>query len=247
MNVAVVLAGGTGSRVGANVPKQFIEVMGKPILAYTLECFQNNGNIDAIEIVCHKDWLEETRRIVAEYGFTKTRWITEGGATFQESTMKGIFHLKGTLNAEDIVVISFGVSPFTTDEIIDDGIRVCQLHGNAIAAEDSVLCTCIKDDEFSSTTSILRETIKGFSNPWTFRFGELCESYEEAQRQGILEDLEPHTTSLYFALGKRIWFSKTNGHNFKITTKEDLERFEGLLLLKEKREQEAKNSGRNET
>ena len=161
--------------------------------------------------------------------------------------MKGIFHLKGTLDAEDIVVISFGVSPFTTDEIIDDGIRVCQLHGNAIAAEDSVLCTCIKDDEFSSTTSILRETIKGFSNPWTFRFGELCESYEEAQRQGILEDLEPHTTSLYFALGKRIWFSKTNGHNFKITTKEDLERFEGLLLLKEKREQEAKNSGRNET
>ena len=236
MIVAVVLAGGTGTRVGGTVPKQFIEVQGKPVLAYTLERFQNNGNIDAIEIVCHRDWLEETRRIVKTYGFTKTRWITEGGETFQESTMKGIFHLKGTLAPEDIVVISFGVSPFTTDDIIDDGIRVCRLHGNAIAAEDAVLCTCIKDDDYSSTTSILRETIKGFSNPWTFRFGELCESYEEAERRGILADLEPHTTSLYFALGKRIWFSKTSGHNFKITTKEDLERFEGLLLLREKRQ-----------
>lgn len=236
MIVAVVLAGGTGTRVGGTVPKQFIEVQGKPVLAIRWSGSRTTGISTPLRLSATGTGWRRPGRIVKTYGFTKTRWITEGGETFQESTMKGIFHLKGALAPEDIVVISFGVSPFTTDDIIDDGIRVCRLHGNAVAAEDAVLCTCIKDDDYSSTTSILRETIKGFSNPWTFRFGELCESYEEAERRGILADLEPHTTSLYFALGKRIWFSKTSGHNFKITTKEDLERFEGLLLLREKRQ-----------
>lgn len=238
MNVAIILAGGVGSRIGANVPKQFIEIAGKPILAYTLEVFQNNRNIDAIEIVCHKEWLDEVERISEQYGITKKRWVTVGGETFQESTMNGIFNLKDELKPEDMVVISFGVSPMTTDEIIDDSIRVCRAHGNAIASEDMVLCTCIKDDEYSTTRSILRETLKGFANPWTFRFGELCEAYETAMEQGILDTLEPHTTSLYLALGKRLYFSKTTSTNIKITTKEDLDIFEGYLLLQQKRRNE---------
>ena len=123
-------------------------------------------------------------------------------------------------------------------DIIDDSIRVAKEHGNAISAEDSPLCTCIKDDEYSTTKNLVRETIKGFSNPWTFRFGELIEVYDEVQRRGILNDLEPHTTSAYLALGKRLWFSKSTGYNFKITNKEDLDKFEGLLLLKQKRESE---------
>ena len=238
MNIGIILAGGTGTRVGASIPKQFIEIMGKPILAYTLEIFQNNQNIDAIEVVCHRDWKDEVHHIALCYDIDKLRWVTVGGATFQESTMKGVFNLKDKICSEDIVVIGFGVSPMITDEIINDSIRVCKEHGNAIAAEDMVLCTCIKDDEYSTTQSILRECIKGFSSPWTFRFGELCETYEMAQQQGILDHLEPHTTSLYLALGKRLWFSKTVSTNIKITTREDLDIFEGYMLLKEKRRKE---------
>lgn len=238
MNYAVILAGGTGTRMGGTMPKQFMEVMGRPILAYTLDNFENDSLIDAVEIVCHRDWLEETRNMVSGHGLRKVKWLTTGGDTFQQSVINGISNLKGIADPDDIVVISFGVSPMTTEDIINDSIRVCKEHGNGISAEDSVLCTCIKDDEYGSSTNLIRETIKGFSNPWTFRFGELCDVYEEAQRRGILDSLEPHTTSVYFALGKRIWFSKSNGHNFKITTKEDLERFEGLLLLMEKRRRE---------
>ena len=152
--------------------------------------------------------------------------------------MKGLFRLKGEIAPEDLVVISFGVSPMTTHEIIDDGIRVASLHGNAISSDPMTLCTCIKDDEESSTTSILRETLMGFANPWTFRFGEVVEAYETAIERGILGELEPHTTSLYFALGKRIWFSKSATTNIKITTPEDLDIFEGLLLLRQKRAME---------
>ena len=229
MVFAVILAGGTGTRLGSNIPKQFIKVMDKPILAYTLDNFERDKEIDMIEIICHKDWVDEVRNIVNIYKYSKVKWLTEGGDTFQQSSMNGVFNLKGIAAPDDIVVISFGVSPMTTEDIINDSIRVCREHGNAVSAEDSVLC---------SSTNLIRETVKGFSNPWTFRFGELCEVYEEAQRKGILDSLEPHTTSVYFALGKRIWFSKSNGHNFKITTQEDLERFEGLLLLKEKRNKE---------
>ena len=240
MNVAVILAGGTGSRVGETIPKQFIKVLGKPILAYTLDNFQMDDEIDAIEIVCHKDWVNEVQQICDKYGITKLKWLTTGGDTFQESTLNGIYHLRDRISSDDIVVISFGVSPFTLPDIINDSIRVAEEHGNAISAEDSPLCTCIKDDEYSTTTNLIRETIKGFSNPWAFRFGELIEAYDEVVRRGILDALEPHTTSIYLTLGKRLWFSKSSGYNFKITLKEDLDKFEGLLLLKQKREAEGK-------
>lgn len=243
MNIAVILAGGTGTRVGADIPKQFIKVLGKPLLAYTLDNFQTDDQIDAIEIVCHEDWVDEVQKICDEYNTSKLRWITTGGDTFQESTLNGIYNLRDKIDSDDIVVISFGVSPFTLPDIIDDSIRVAKEHGNAISAEDLPLCTCIKDDEEGTTQNLIRETIKGFSNPWTFRYGELVEAYDEVIKRGILDSLEPHTTSVYLALGKRLWFSKSSGYNFKITLKEDLDKFEGLLLLKQRREAEGQKVG----
>lgn len=240
MNVAIILAGGVGTRVGAEIPKQFIPIMGKPILAYTLDNFQTDPEIDAIEIVCHEDWRDKVKEICSQYGIEKFKWLVSGGETFQESTLNGIINLKPLLAPEDIVIISFGVSPFTTADIINDSIRIAREHGNAISVEDIPLCTCIKDNEHSTTQNLLRETLKGFSNPWAFKFGELCESYEKVKQSGILNKLEPHTTSVYLALGKRLWFSKSSGYNFKITFKEDLDKFEGLLLLKKKKEAEGK-------
>lgn len=84
MNIGVILAGGTGTRVGAGVPKQFIKVQGKPILAYTLEIFQND-NIDAIEVVCHKDWVDEVEDICHKYRIDKKKWTCTGGQPSGES------------------------------------------------------------------------------------------------------------------------------------------------------------------
>lgn len=235
MNIAIILAGGTGTRVGAGVPKQFIKVRGKPILAYTLEIFQENENIDAIEIVCHKDWINEVEAICKEYDISKKQWLCVGGNTFQESTINGIYNLKGKIADDDIVVISFGASPLTPQEDINDSIKVCKKHGNAIASADIDLCTCIKDDEHGTTQNILRETLKGFANPWTFQYGDLYDTYEQVRALGILDTLEPHTTSVYMAAGKRLWFSKSTTSQVKITRKEDIDVFEGLLLLREKR------------
>lgn len=233
MNIAIILAGGSGARVGAHIPKQFITVHDKPILAYTLEIFQRNENIDAIEIVCHKDWISTTEAICQDYGINKKRWLCTGGDTFQESTMRGIFNLNGEISDNDIAVLSFGVSPMTPQEDINDAIRVCNEHGNGIAAADIDLCTCIKDDELSTTQNIIRETLKGFANPWAFKFGELYSAYQEAEERKLLSNLEPHTTSLYLALGKRLWFSQSTAIQTKITRQSDIDVFEAYLLLKE--------------
>lgn len=236
MIVGIILAGGTGSRIGARIPKQFIKILGKPVLAYTLEIFQRNKNIDAIEVVYHKDWGGEVDAICDKYGITKKRWTCTGGNTFQESCMNGIFNLQGKIKDDDIVVISFGTSPMTPQEDIDDSIRVCKMHGNAIASVDMDLCTCIKDDEESTTQNIFRETLKGFANPWTFNYGELYGVYQDAIEKGIFMDIEPHTTSLYLAQGKRLWFSKSTALLSKITKRSDLDIFEGYLLLEKSRE-----------
>lgn len=235
MNIALILAGGTGTRVGAGIPKQFIRVQDKPILAYTLGVFEKNPNIDAIEVVCHKDWVDEVEKICVDYSITKKRWLCVGGTTFQESTINGIYNLKGRIDDDDIVVISFGVSPLTPQADIDASIQICKKHGNAIASADIDLCTCIKDDEHSTTQNIIRETMKGFANPWTFKYGELYSAYEQAKKLNILDTLEPHTTSVYLALGKRLWFSQCTTSHVKITRKEDIDVFEGLLLLNEQR------------
>ena len=85
VNIAIILAGGIGSRVGSEIPKQFIEVFDKPILVYTIEKFQNNKNIDAIEIVCLKPFIQKIDEYKDNYNLSKIKWIAEGGSSFHES------------------------------------------------------------------------------------------------------------------------------------------------------------------
>lgn len=108
MIVAVILAGGIGSRVGAERPKQFVEVLGKPILAYTIELFENNPKIDAIEVVCHKLWKPFLEKMISKYGYEKVKWIADGGETFQESVMNGIYFLVDKISMSDNVLIHYG-------------------------------------------------------------------------------------------------------------------------------------------
>ena len=84
MNIAIILAGGVGNRVGADIPKQFIEVLGKPILAYTIEIFQQHPEIDAIEVVCIDSYIKDIGVMKSQYNFSKLIWVTKGGENFQK-------------------------------------------------------------------------------------------------------------------------------------------------------------------
>ena len=93
-NYVILLAGGVGKRMQADVPKQFIEVEDKPIVAYTIENFQKNRQIEKIVVVCVRDWVDELKQIVEKYNFTKVQWIIEGGSTGHDSIRNGVFFLK---------------------------------------------------------------------------------------------------------------------------------------------------------
>lgn len=230
MNIAIILAGGVGSRVGANIPKQFIEVEGHPILAYTIKKFQDCEVIDAIEIVCHKAYLNHIDEYKTKYGFYKIKWIVEGGNDFQHSVMNGIYNLQSKINDNDIVLIHYGVSPFIESDIIKDCIKVAEIRGNSTSATPCFLLTGRNDDGTKSTKWIDRDKIMQLNAPQCFKFGYVIDLYERGKKLNILNKLEPHTTTLMFELGEPIYFAKGNQMNIKITTKEDLNLFKGYIL-----------------
>ncbi len=240
MVVAVILAGGVGSRLGKGIPKQFVEVLGKPIMAYTIEKFENNPQIDAIEIVSHKDYMKQCKSLAEKYGFSKVKWYVNGGGSFPESTVCGLNFLKNKINDEDIVVVHGSCAPLVTDEVINDGIRVCREKENAMAIQQMCLSTCLKDDEKSSSKSIDREKIVQVQFPLTFKYKYIMDAYDKVIADGSFDKLGLHLQYAVFANGGTMHFSKGDDRNFKITTQAELDLFEGYLLLQERRKSEVR-------
>lgn len=236
MNTVLLLAGGIGARMGANIPKQFIKIKGKPIIAYTLDILEKHPQIDAVEIVCVHGFEDLVQQIVDEYGFKKVKWICEGGPTFTLSVYNGLKNLRNVLKPDDLLMIHMSVAPFIGDEILDDAIRVAKVKGNSISENPCFLCMGAHDTDEYSTKSVLRETITGLNTPQTFHYGELLELHERAENEGVLDGLEPHTTSIYYHYEKPLYFSKGSQLNIKITTQDDLDLFEAFCIMKEQRE-----------
>lgn len=240
MNIAVILAGGVGSRVGAGMPKQFVKILGKPVIVYTIEAFQKHEDIDAIEVVCVKSHIDYTKELVDTYGLSKVKWITEGGADFQGSVLNGINNLQDKCSEDDIVLVHFGASPFVEGDIIADAVRVCKIKGNAISTTPFYLLSGVKDDDEKTTKWIDRDTIACMNSPHAFRYGYIRDIYKRAVETGVIKEVEPHTTTLMYKMGETIYFSKGSQSNIKITTKEDLDLFEGYVLMKQRHAQEDK-------
>ena len=242
MNVALILAGGVGSRLGADIPKQFIEVLGKPVLAYTVEAFEKHPEIDAVLVVCVKPYMDYVWELKETYGLTKLRWVTEGGETFQGSVLNGIRYLEDKISRDDIVLVHFGASPFITGDIISDCIRVCKDKGNAISTTDYYVLSgkkastaSVTDPDNYSEEYIDRETIAVMNSPHAFRYGFIDDLYKEAIETGVIDRVEPHTTTMMYAMGKKIYFALGSQNNVKITRKEDLELFEGYVLEQQRK------------
>ena len=134
MNVAIVIAGGVGSRMGQQIPKQFINVRDKPVLIYTLEAFQAHTQVEAIEVVCIDGWEDILKAYAKQFGISKLKWVVKGGKTGQESIRNGVYGLEGILSNDDIAIIHDGVRPMLDSDVITDVIRVCQKYGNAVTS-----------------------------------------------------------------------------------------------------------------
>lgn len=227
MNTAIILAGGTGQRVGGDIPKQFLTVDEIPILAYTLSVFQNNQDIDQIVVVCVKDWEEEVFRYKEEYGISKLSRVIPGGSNSMGSISNGVMDIQDMMHEDDIAVIHDSVRPLITSEIISDCIEVARLNGNGCASipmQETIVRT---DDRVSGKVNIDRSNIMRVQTPQAYRYGALKGLYTKAAEMGITDSV--YTNTLMLELGGTIYFSKGSTINIKITTPDDLRLFKALL------------------
>lgn len=237
MNYVIIIAGGVGSRLGAPIPKQFVEVLGKPIIAYTMEHFQNHPEIDAIELVCVDGFQERLKGIAEKYDITKFFKIVKGGSEYERSIMNGVAGLKDIAKPNDVVMIHWAASPFLSKDIISDNIRVCKEKGNAISASYSYLLYGTNDGDCAKE-AINRETFMTLSAPQSFLYKEITDIYRQVEEKKMFDYVEEHHTPAFMAeLGIPIYFSKGSHANIKITTKEDLELFLGYLLAQHFKEE----------
>ncbi len=237
MNYVIIIAGGVGSRLGAPVPKQFVEVLGKPVIAYTMEHFQNHSEIDAIELVCVDGYQDHLKSITEKYGITKLLKIVKGGSEYERSIMNGVAGLGGIAKPDDVVMIHWAASPFLSEDIISDNIRVCKEKGNAITASYSYLLYGSNDGDCAKK-AINRESFMTLSAPQSFLYKNMVELYRQVEEQNMFETVEEHHTTVFMAeLGIPLFFSKGSHTNIKITTKEDIDLFLGYQLAKKYKEE----------
>ena len=227
--IAVIIAGGSGSRMGQDIPKQFINVYDKPVLIYTLEGFQKHPLIDAIEVVCLEGWHDILRAYAKQFGIDKLQWIVSGGTTGQESIRNGVYNLEGKAAEDDIIIVHDGIRPLVDETVLTDVILKAREYGNAVTSLPYNEQIFVVDDEKSTVKYIPRETLRRVSTPQGYRFGLLDEKYHEAFEKGIGIKGSAYTNTMMVELGVRLYFAAGSDKNIKLTTKDDLEMFKAYL------------------
>lgn len=233
MNIVMLLAGGSGTRVGSNIPKQFIEINGKPIIAYTMEIYQKRKDFDAIEVVCIEGYEKKVWEIAKKYNITKLKWVIKAGKSGQESAMRGVYALEGVANNDDILFEAMSVSPLIDNEVIDSALEVCKKYGNSVTAEYPPYYFPLKvTGERESNQPISRKDIALCQMPMVTTFGKALEMYKRGEKDNVCMGDQNHIITLLMHYGESIHFSKWSRKNFKITTQEDIDLFKAYLLLK---------------
>lgn len=228
-NYVILLAGGVGKRMGTDIPKQFLEVAGKPIIVHTLERFQGNHAIEKIVVVCVKEWIQRLQQMIEDYSLSKVQWIIEGGETGHDSIRNGVFFLKDKIAADDYIIVHDAVRPVLPQAAIDEVLRVAHDKGNA---SSSIVChppIVYTDDFVSGITDVDREHVMLTASPQVFRYALALRCYEQAERENLHDTT--FTSSLLIHCGERVYFAKGTTCNIKITKKEDLALFEALSRI----------------
>lgn len=231
MNIAIIIAGGSGHRMGQDIPKQFINVYDKPVLIYTLENFQKHPQIDIIEVVCIEGWQDVVWAYAKQFGINKLKWIVSGGNTGQESIRNGVYNLEGKVKDDDIIVIHDGIRPLVESSVLTDIINKCCKFGNAVSSlpYNEQIFVVSEDDTNTTLQYIPRETLRRVSTPQAYKFGLLDEKYHEAFEKKIGIYGSSYTNTMMVELGVRLYFAAGSDKNIKLTNKDDLEMFKASL------------------
>jgi len=232
MNYALIIAGGSGNRMGQDIPKQFMHVNNCPIIIHTLQAFQQHPDITDIHVVCLARWEEYVQQQARQGSVSKFRGSYPSGTTAYLSICQGIEGLLSTYDeSEDIVVLVHdAVRPLISYEIIGRNIQVCRTNGNAITAvqsNEAYLCTNGGDE---SSDYIQRESLMRAQTPHTFPLSELKKILATAKQQGI----ETHQSlfTLCNEIGYHpLYIAQGDMMNFKLTEPNDIKIYQALKDL----------------
>lgn len=229
MNIGLIIAGGSGNRMGQDIPKQFMHIDGAPIIIHTMQCFQQHPNIDCIAVVCLKGWETVLQSYANQFNITKLRHIFPGGNSGMESIHNGIYGLKEVgYDDDDLVLIHDAVRPLLSQDIISSNIAICKSFGYAITGIQCREAILESKDGFSSTTSIPRDTLIRTQTPQTFRLKDIITIHEKAKMKGITDSVASCT--LCAELGDiEMHIVPGSEMNIKVTTTEDLEILKALM------------------
>lgn len=230
MNIALIIAGGSGERMKQDIPKQFLTVDEKPIIVYTLEAFQQNAQIDVIAVVSLAGWNEVLKVYAEQYGITKLKHIVEGGDCGQASIRNGVYELEKHYKPDDIVLVHDAIRPLVSQEIISDCIVTAKQHGSAISSIPCAEAMLQTDDAVISKGSYPRDGLKRAQTPQGFPLGKLGNYHREALKRGITNSVASCTLAV--ELGDQVYFSAGSTKNIKLTTVDDFDIFKALLTSK---------------
>ncbi len=226
-NIGLIIAGGVGARMQQAVPKQFMTVLDKPVIIYTLEAFEKHPSIDVIAVVCLEGWDNILASYAKQYGITKLKHIIPAGAVGQESIKNGIMELNKHYDEDSIVLIHDAIRPMVSRDVISDCIAVTKQKGNAIVCipcQEAMLETIDKE---SSSSSYPRDNLKRTQTPQGFKLKIITDTHKKAAEMGITNSVASCT--LMIETGQTVYFSTGSEKNIKLTTPEDVEIFKALL------------------
>ena len=230
MNIAMIIAGGSGQRMHQDIPKQFLTVNEKPVIVYTLEVFQKHPAIDEIVVVCIEGWEQILWAYIRQFNISKVVSVVPGGACGQESIYRGLVELEREHSPEDIVLIHDAIRPMVSEEIISDCINKTVEFGSGVAAIPCAEAMLVTENQENSDRIFNRDNLKRTQTPQGFGLGHLLDVHRNALEQGIKNSVASCT--LMIEMGEPIYFSKGSEKNIKLTTVDDIDIFKALLLAK---------------
>ena len=226
MVTAIVLAAGRSTRMGGSSNKQFIELLGKPLIYYSLAAFEQCCVVDAVVVVRRPDYAQQAEQIVSEFGFKKVVAFTNGGVERQNSVWNG---LEQCNPATDIVAVHDGARPLVTAALIETTIASAHAYGTGIAATKVVDTIKEANEDKTVVRTVDRAKLWAVQTPQSVRLSLLREAYTKVfQEQTVVTDEAAAVESL----GKKVHLVETSFLNLKITTPADLAMAEALLRVR---------------
>jgi 2-C-methyl-D-erythritol 4-phosphate cytidylyltransferase len=233
-NIAIIFAGGVGSRMGSKIPKQFLEIYGKPIIIHTLEKFQYNDKIDDIYIGCKEEYIDLLKENVKKYNLTKVKndYIIAGGSTGLETIYKLLKKVRSN-NDEAVVLIHDGVRPNINDCLINKNVDCVLKYGNAITCTSMFETPIISDNGYDIDKCLDRRKIYIAKAPQSFKLTEILDAYESIKKENEDFIVEGIVDSCSVALSKGIKLKMVEGNrdNIKVTTSSDYIDILGRMIV----------------